>query len=403
MSDLKNRLAALGPEQRRILEKRLKQKEKATNHNAENMDKPKISESLKKKGMDFSLIFFSGEGSSNKTDKYRLLLESAKFADQNGLKAVWTPERHFQAIGGLYPNPSVLAAALATVTTNIQLRAGSVVLPLHNPLRVAEEWSVVDNLSGGRAAISVATGWHPADFVLNPENYDNRKELMFKNLEQIRQLWRGEAVKYPDITGKEIDISMLPRPIQPELPLFLTASGNPATWEKAGEMGFNILCSLSNHPADGLKERIKLYREKREENGHDPEEGTVAVMLHTYVGKEDNEVKDLVREPLRDYLDTFLDQYDTMNPNRDEKVGSMLHTSRDSLIKFAFEKYFQMSSLMGSKQKCAAMVERLHQYGVDEIACLLDYGLENDQIIEGLDGLKELNEWFTPQHQKQLV
>ncbi|KIN39894.1 MupA/Atu3671 family FMN-dependent luciferase-like monooxygenase [Bacillus subtilis] len=403
MSDLETRLAALSPEQRRILEQRLKQKSTAAKDNVVDTDKPNISESLKKKGMDFSLIFFSGEGSSNKPDKYRLLLESAKFADQHGFKAVWTPERHFQKIGGLYPNPSVLAAALATMTKNIQLRAGSVVVPLHNPLRVAEEWSVVDNLSGGRVEISVATGWHPADFVLNPGAYENRKELMFKNLEQIRQLWRGDTVKLPDITGEEIDILMLPRPVQPELPLFLTASGNPATWAKAGEMGLNILCSLSNHPADGLKERIKLYREKREENGHDPEAGTVAVMLHTYVGEQDDEVKDLVREPLRDYLDTFLEQYDTMNPNRDEDVGCMFNNNRDTLIKFAFEKYFQMSSLMGSKKKCAAMVERLHQYGVDEIACLLDYGLEYEQIMKGLEGLKGLNEWFTPVQQKQLV
>ncbi|GAE32627.1 MupA/Atu3671 family FMN-dependent luciferase-like monooxygenase [Alkalihalobacillus hemicellulosilyticus] len=360
-------------------------------------DKLNISKSLQEKGMDFSLIFFSGEGASNNKDKYKLLIESAKFADRNGLKAVWTPERHFQEIGGLYPNPSVLAAALATVTKNIELRAGSVVLPLHNPLRVAEEWSVVDNLSNGRVAISVATGWHPADFVLNPENYENRKEIMLNHLEQIRQLWRGNKVTYRDITGEAIDITMLPRPIQKELPIFLTASGNPATWEKAGEMGFNILCSLSNHPADGLKDRIKLYRRKREESGFNPVTGKVAVMLHTYVGKDDNKVKELVRKPLYNYLDTFLEQYDTLNPNRDEEIGGMLHSSREDIIKFAFEKYFQMSSLMGSKQKCAGMVERLHQFGVNEIACLLDYGLSNSEILEGLEGLKELNELFMPQ------
>ena len=82
MSDLETRLAALSPEQRRILEQRLKQKSTAAKDNVVDTDKPNISESLKKKGMDFSLIFFSGEGSSNKPDKYRLLLESAKFADQ---------------------------------------------------------------------------------------------------------------------------------------------------------------------------------------------------------------------------------------------------------------------------------------------------------------------------------
>ena len=88
-------------------------------------------------------------------DRYRLLLEGAKFADREGFTAVWTPERHFHAFGGLYPNPSVASAAIAALTTRVQIRAGSVVLPLHHPARVAEEWALVDNLSQGRVGISV--------------------------------------------------------------------------------------------------------------------------------------------------------------------------------------------------------------------------------------------------------
>ena len=61
--------------------------------------------------MDFSLFYFDGDGSVAHPNKYRLLLESAKFADQNGFSAVWIPERHFHAFGGLYPNPSVVNAA----------------------------------------------------------------------------------------------------------------------------------------------------------------------------------------------------------------------------------------------------------------------------------------------------
>jgi natural product biosynthesis luciferase-like monooxygenase protein len=396
MTDLEKRLAALTPEQRKLLELRLKQNQAASNGISVSKNKPTVSESLKKKGMKFSLIFFSGDGSTNSQDKYKLLLESAKFADDNGFSAVWTPERHFQSIGGLYPNPSVLSAGLATMTKNIQLRAGSVVLPLHHPLRVAEDWSIVDNLSRGRVAISVATGWHPADFVFNPENYDNRKEIMFENLDQIRRLWRGETASYKDISGQDIEVGILPRPFQAELPVFLTASGNPKTWIKAGEMGLNILCSLANHPAEGLKERIQLYREKRKEHGHDPDAGIVSVMLHTYVGKNDLEVKEFVRNPLYDYLDTFLGQYDTLNPYKDDEVKNILDNDRETLIRFAFEKYFQMSSLMGSKEKCAAMIERLHKYGVDEVACLLDYGLDFDQIMEGLMHLNELKDMFIP-------
>ena len=84
---------------------------------------------------------------------------------------MWTPERHFHPFGGLYPNPALTSAAVAAVTKRVGLRAGSVVLPLHNPLRCAEEWSVVDNLSDGRVGLSFASGWHASDFALMPQNF----------------------------------------------------------------------------------------------------------------------------------------------------------------------------------------------------------------------------------------
>jgi hypothetical protein len=96
------------------------------------------------KHIDFSLFYFASADGGQSSEKYRLLIEGAKFADTHGFTAVWTPERHFYEFGGLYPNPSVTSAAIATVTESIQIRAGSVVIPLHDPLRVAEEWAVVD-------------------------------------------------------------------------------------------------------------------------------------------------------------------------------------------------------------------------------------------------------------------
>ena len=99
--------------------------------------------------MDFSLFYFANDSRESAGRRYELLIEGARFADENGFTAVWTPERHFHPFGGLYPNPAVTGAAVAAVTKRVQVRAGSVVSPLHHPLRIAEEWSVVDNLSGG--------------------------------------------------------------------------------------------------------------------------------------------------------------------------------------------------------------------------------------------------------------
>ncbi len=101
------------------------------------------------KPLQFSLYFFGNYPAAYDPDKYRLILEGSRYADQHDFTAIWMPERHFHSLGGFSPNSSVLAAALARDTERIALRGGSVVLPLHHPVRVAEEWSVVDNLVKG--------------------------------------------------------------------------------------------------------------------------------------------------------------------------------------------------------------------------------------------------------------
>src|SRR5438045_2547549 len=165
MDDFAKRFSSLTREQLALLELRLKKQglrspleQRATAVGVESFAQPAEQDQEEldwksrpvEKNLSFSLYFFSDDGSKDSADKYRLVLESAKFADRNGFSAVWTPERHFKDFGGLYPNPSVLSAALAMITERVQIRAGSVALPLHHPVRVAEEGSVVDNLSNGR-------------------------------------------------------------------------------------------------------------------------------------------------------------------------------------------------------------------------------------------------------------
>ena len=194
--------------------------------------------------MEFSLSFFSSTGNESEDGAYDFVIRASRYADENGFAAVWTPERHFHSFGGLFPNPSVISAAIAAVTNRIDIRAGSVVLPLHNPIRVCEEWAVVDNLSKGRVGISVASGWQKNDFVLAPENHADRKNIMFREVETIRKLWRGESVSFRGVDGPQVEVKILPRPIQHELPIWITAAGNRETFEMAGQIGANLLTHL---------------------------------------------------------------------------------------------------------------------------------------------------------------
>ena len=349
--------------------------------------------------IDFSLFYFSASGdaeAAGKSDKYRLLLEGARFADEHGFKAVWTPERHFHAFGGLYPNPSVTGAAVAAITRNVGIRAGSCVLPLHHPARVVEEWSVVDNLSNGRVGLSIAAGWQPDDFVLRPESFADAKSRMFRDLETVRKLWRGDSIMMPGPRG-DVKVRCLPRPVQPDLPIWVTTAGNVETFEAAGRVGAGVLTHLLGQSVPEIQTKISAYRRARREAGH-AGEGCVSLMLHTFVGDDTAEVKELVRAPMKAYLQTsiglirnFASAFPTFKRKDDQLDFNALSAEEfESLLDYSFERYFETSGLFGDLDRCSAMVEQLREIGVDEIACLVDFGVDADTTLIHLKHLNRL-------------
>src|SRR5689334_21322832 len=367
MDDIAKRFSSLTPEQLALLKLRLKKQglrspleqtspaatiETSAQSAEQSEEESDWKSEPVEKSLSFSLYFFSDDGSKASPDKYRLVLESAKFADRNSFSAVWTPERHFQDFGGLYPNPSVLSAALAMITERVQIRAGSVALPLHHPVRVAEEWSVVDNLSNGRAAVSFASGWHPDDFIFAPAVYDDRKNVMFRHIELIQRLWAGETIMMPGVGGPEVAVKLLPRPLQKRLPIWITSAGSPETWIRAGEIGANVLAALIGYSFEDLAERIRSYREARARAGHDPRTGIVSIMMHTFVGQNNSAVREQVRAPFTHYLRSYFKQYDNVRV----AAGEVSEADRDAIMNAAFELYFENSTLMGTPAKCSRLM-----------------------------------------------
>jgi alkanesulfonate monooxygenase SsuD/methylene tetrahydromethanopterin reductase-like flavin-dependent oxidoreductase (luciferase family) len=102
----------------------------------------------------------------------------------------------------------------------LQLRSGSLISQLHDAIRIAEEWFLVDQLSAGRVAISFGSGWNVNDFVFFPEHYDARREIMYKQIDTIRTLWRGELMTRRNTFGKDMEITLYPKLVQKELPIW---------------------------------------------------------------------------------------------------------------------------------------------------------------------------------------
>jgi natural product biosynthesis luciferase-like monooxygenase protein len=364
-----------------------------------------ITVAPQRRPIDFSLFYFSSDEREYAQDKYRLLMEGARFADQNGFVAVWTPERHFHAFGGLFPNPAVTSAAVAAITKHVGIRAGSVVSPLHSALRIAEEWSIVDNLSNGRAGISFAPGWQPNDFVLQPENFRKRKELMFEQIEMVKKLWRGEALPFVNGTGETIDVRILPRPVQKELPVWVTIAGNPESFVAAARAGAHVLTHLLGQTTKEVAEKIALYRRTWREAGHEGS-GTVTMMVHTFVGDSDDTVREIVREPMKAYLKSAVGlirdaawSFPTIKQKSISASGeftpdSLTPEEMDALLDYAFERYYQSSGLFGSIETSRRFVDGLRDIGVDEVACLIDFGVATDKVLASLPQLAMVTQAF---------
>ncbi|AZZ55048.1 MupA/Atu3671 family FMN-dependent luciferase-like monooxygenase [Rathayibacter iranicus] len=339
-----------------------------------------------------SLSYFGDSEHLRPDEHLELLMEGAEYADTAGLEALWLPERHFHGFGGFSPNPAVLAAAVAQRTSRLQLRAGSVAAPLHHPARIAEEWAMVDAMSGGRVGLSFASGWNDRDFVFAPGGFEDRHRTVTQHMDTVRRLWRGEEMSFSNGSA-EFSLRTYPRPLRQELPVWMTALSNPQTFTAAGRSGAGVLTNLVRQDIDQLADNIALYRSARCDAGLDPAAGRITVLVHTLLGQDSSEIRAAARGPLTEYLRSALDLTGRMsNEARRADVTSLNGSDRDYLVTRAADSLLDTKALVGTVETVVPLVLRLGAAGVDEIACFVDFGAPREAVREGYERLGELNE-----------
>ncbi len=226
---------------------------------------------------------------------------------------------------------------------------------------------------------------------------------MVEGMETVRRLWRGEAVKFPGPLGEDVEVVTQPRPVQAELPFWVTSAGNPETYRFAGEIGANVLTHLLGQTIPELAEKIAIYRDARAAAGLDPETGKVSVMLHTFVGDDDDMAREVVRAPMKSYLASatnLLRDYAWTFPAFqrpkgaasavDVDLGGLSDDEMEAILEHAFTRYFDSSGLFGSVATCLRRIAQLQQIGVDDVACMIDFGVPVDQVLSGLTRLNEV-------------
>jgi acyl carrier protein len=203
------------------------------------------------------------------------------------------------------------------------------------------------------------------------------------------------------------EIRTLPRAVQKELPVWLTAARSPETFKIAGQHGYNVLTHLLGMSLSEVAENISVYRAAWGAAGH-AGRGRVTLMMHTFVGIDDQSTRELVREPMRRYLGSAMDlvreaawTFPTFvqramqhgsSPAEIFKAEPLAAEEADALLDHAFDRYFDTSGLFGSPESCLKQLERVAALGVDEIACLIDFGVPIDDVLAQLPRLRNVKD-----------
>ncbi|HEY0821303.1 MAG TPA: LLM class flavin-dependent oxidoreductase, partial [Rhizobacter sp.] len=195
-----------------------------------------------------------------------------------------------------------------------------------------------------------------------------------------------------------VALRTMPRPVQRTLPIWITAAGNPETFRRAGAMGLNVLTHLLGQSLEALADKIAAYRAAWRAAGH-AGQGTVTLMLHTFVGENEAEVRRQVKAPMLRYLASsanLVGQYTAAVPFFHKQcAASSAPATADDLndaLEFSFERYYATSSLLGTLDDCLSMTDKLKAIEVDEVACLIDFGVDPEEVLAALPALAELRE-----------
>ena len=196
-------------------------------------------------------------------------LEQIELADQLGIDEVWLGEHRFSRHGLLSGIWSFLGA-VAGRTKRIRIGTAVIVLPLHNPVLVAEEVAMLDVISGGRFNFGIGAGYQRQEFEGVGVDIDESRERFHEAVDVMIKAWTEEKLTYHGKFTNVDDVWVLPKPVQkPYPPLFQAVSTSPASVEFAASRQIQVIAGGPTDIMGQAPEVIKMWRQKMEEHGHE--------------------------------------------------------------------------------------------------------------------------------------
>ena len=226
--------------------------------------------------------------------EYRETLELVRLAESVGFDSAWVSEHHGSSDGYL---PSLLAmlAAFAALTERIELGTGVVLTPLHDPLRLAEDAAVVDQLSGGRLILGIGNGWREEEFRMFGASRAQRGARTEETIEVLRRAWTGRRFSFEGQTLRYDRVKVTPPPARPGGPPILLGGYDRKAVVRAGRLADGYVTDETG--ADEVRTNLELVAEGANGVGRDPND-LIVVLLQNAFAWRDGDPWPLIRDGL---------------------------------------------------------------------------------------------------------
>jgi len=302
------------------------------------------------------------------------IVDQALHAEELGMHSVWIGEHHFNSLGVL-SCPELVLAHVAARTRRIRLAPAVTVLPLHHPIRVAEQWATLDMLSGGRVDFAAGRGYDRREYEPFSVSFEDNQGIFEEGLEVVRKLWAADRrISHHGTHYRFDDVRITPKPVQQPIPTYV-ASFSKLSIELAARLGCNLIVApfAAAMSFGGLRQVVDLYNETCSKHGQ--KSGRVMCSYFTHFADNDDQEQAARARQIRYYRECVIPALPG-DPRTAPPSYRYFIDMVDRLSKVKAEDLTENAVLLGAPQRIIDTLKKAEAAGISEVILYVNVGLK---------------------------
>lgn len=312
---------------------------------------------------------------------YAHWLEQIDAAENLGFDSLWVTEHHFRYFGGMLPNPQLLLAAAAGRTRRMRLGTAVSLLPMHHPVRIAEDFAMVDLVSNGRLDFGAGRGMHPLEYAVFNADWNTAQLRLPEALDVIVSAWSDSAFEWNGEHYRYPELNVYPKPLQkPHPPIYVTANKDPESFRMIGQRGYHLMTLPWIATNELQRTRVEQYLDALRDAGRPAADKNIFVMYPAYIGESDAQARAQVLDHWNRWREFALDALG-LDPTKGDAYHKIVrHLDYDAMVG-------DHRAVFGGAETCVRILKRIIDVlGPTQIGLVFHFGgLAQEKVLKSME------------------